>query len=177
MDTSQEPPAQTIFVAQQSVARSHTFAEIDHEIISTVILPSADSRSVVKKVWLGDRPDMTIAVDWNVKNQTNEIYLCSSHRWVCTHTHVALSFFAALPWDSKYGIWHTRHPLKQPSSPNKRVDWILWVIVEIESYCGISTCSAQFAKNDQGFMSNLKLYPLILQYIQWDNLRLKVKCH
>ena len=51
--------------------------------------------------------------------------------------------------------------------------------VEIEMYCrsngGISTCSARFAKNDQGekynlmeLMSNLKLHPLILQYIQWD---------
>ena len=51
-------------------ARSHTFTEIDHEIISTaILLPSADSRRVVvsykgkyvykvklaqEKVWLGE---------------------------------------------------------------------------------------------------------------------------
>ena len=76
-------------------ARSHTFAKIDHEIISTTILPpSAWSRRVVvsykrkyvhellvnhlvklaqvKRVvkWT-DHPDMTIAVDWDVKHQTN----------------------------------------------------------------------------------------------------------
>ena len=35
-------------VASSILARSHTFVEIDHEIISTVILlPSADSRRVV----------------------------------------------------------------------------------------------------------------------------------
>ena len=35
-------------VASSIPARSHTFVEIDHEIISTVILlPSADSRRVV----------------------------------------------------------------------------------------------------------------------------------
>ena len=74
-------------VASSIPARSHTFLEIDHEIISTVILlSSADSRRVVvsykrnyvhkvlvnrlvklsqKKVWLGElnRPDITIAVD------------------------------------------------------------------------------------------------------------------
>ena len=71
--------------------------EIDHEIISTVIiLPSADSRRVVvsfkrKYVHKGlvnhlvklaeeksvarwtDRRDMTIAVDWDVKQQTKTI--------------------------------------------------------------------------------------------------------
>ena len=58
-------------VASSIPARSHTFVEIDHEIISTVILPSAESfkkgccqlqakvcaRSLFKlaqeKVWLG----------------------------------------------------------------------------------------------------------------------------
>ena len=74
-------------------AQSHIFVEINHEIISTVILlPSADSKRVVsykrkyvhkvlvnclaklaqeKSVvrWTG-RLDMTIAVDWDVKNQT-----------------------------------------------------------------------------------------------------------
>ena len=34
-------------VASSIPARSHTFVEIDHEIISTVILPSAHSRRVV----------------------------------------------------------------------------------------------------------------------------------
>ena len=35
-------------VASSIPARSHTFAEIDHEIISTaILLPSADSRRVV----------------------------------------------------------------------------------------------------------------------------------
>ena len=71
------------------LARSHTFTEIDYEIISTVILlPSADSRRVVvsyKRKYLHevvklaqekrvvrwtDRPNMTIAVDWEVKKQT-----------------------------------------------------------------------------------------------------------
>ena len=75
-------------------ARSHTFMEIDHETISSVILlPSTDSRRVVvsyKRKYVhevllnyivklaqeksgvrwSDRPDMTIAVDWDVKNQT-----------------------------------------------------------------------------------------------------------
>ena len=34
-------------VARSIPARSHTFVEIDHEIISTDILPSADSRRVL----------------------------------------------------------------------------------------------------------------------------------
>ena len=77
-------------------AWSHTFEEIDHEIISTaILLPSANSRKVVvsykwkyvhevtinclvklaeeKSVirWT-DRHNMTIAVDWNVKHQTKQ---------------------------------------------------------------------------------------------------------
>ena len=83
-------------VSSSIPARSHTFVEIDHEIISKVILlPSADSRRVVVSykqkhvheglvnhlvkhaeeksvVRLTERPDMTIAVDWDVKNQTNQ---------------------------------------------------------------------------------------------------------
>ena len=64
--------------------------EIDHEIISTaILLPSADSSRVLSvtskskrtKYWLTiqlslpkrtDPSNMTIAVDWHVKNQTNE---------------------------------------------------------------------------------------------------------
>ena len=81
-------------VASSIPAQSHSFLEIDHEIISTVILlPSADSfkkgccqlqvkvcaqitvnclfmlaqeKSVVRPT---DRPAMTIAVDWDVKQQ------------------------------------------------------------------------------------------------------------
>ena len=34
-------------VASLILARSHTFVEIDHEIISTAILSSSDSRKVV----------------------------------------------------------------------------------------------------------------------------------
>ena len=34
-------------VASSISARSHTFVEIDHEIVSTAILPSAGSRRVV----------------------------------------------------------------------------------------------------------------------------------
>ena len=72
---------------------SHTFVEIDRETISTaILLPSADFRRVVvsykrkyvyevlvnslvkvaqEKVWLGAYcPNMTIAVDWDLKNQT-----------------------------------------------------------------------------------------------------------
>ena len=76
--------------------RSHTFAEIDHELISTaILLPFADSRMVVvsykqkyvhellvnrlvklaqekKLVRWTDRLDMTIVVDWDVKNQTKQ---------------------------------------------------------------------------------------------------------
>ena len=76
-------------------ARSYTFVEIDHEIISTaILLPSAVSRKVVvsckrkhvhevlvncleacpgKSVvrWT-DCPDMTIAVDCDVKHQTKQ---------------------------------------------------------------------------------------------------------
>ena len=66
----------------------HTFVKIDHEMISTaILLPSADSRRVVsfkrkyvhevkvnrlvkKVVRLTDSPDMTIAVNWDVKPQT-----------------------------------------------------------------------------------------------------------
>ena len=73
-----------------SVHESHTFVEIDHEMISTVILlPSTDSRRAVvsykrksmhevlvkaaesslprKKVWLGE---LTIAADWDIKHLT-----------------------------------------------------------------------------------------------------------
>ena len=74
-------------MASLITARSHTFVEIDHEIITTAILfPSADSRRVIvsykrkyvqellvnrlvklapEKVWIY-RPSMTIAVDWDV---------------------------------------------------------------------------------------------------------------
>ena len=45
-------------VASLISARSHTFAEIDHEIISTaILLPSADSRSIAvsyKRKYLHD---------------------------------------------------------------------------------------------------------------------------
>ena len=83
-------------VASSILARSCTFVEIDREIISmAILLSSADSRRVfvryerkyVHKVlvtclvklaqensvvrWT-DRPDMTIAVDWDVKNQTKQ---------------------------------------------------------------------------------------------------------
>ena len=78
-------------VSSSILARSHSFLEIDHEIISkAILLPSPDSRRVVvsykrkyvhkvlvnrlvKLVWSGELaiPDMTIAVDWDVKNQTN----------------------------------------------------------------------------------------------------------
>ena len=83
-------------VASSILARSHTFLENDHEIISTVILlPSADLRRVVVSykqkyehevlvnclvklaqeksvVRRTDLPKMIIAVDWGVKNQTNQ---------------------------------------------------------------------------------------------------------
>ena len=77
-------------------AWSHTFMEINHEIISmAIILASTDSRSVVVsckrnyvrevlvnpsvKLALGksvvrctDRSDITIAVDWDVKHRPNQ---------------------------------------------------------------------------------------------------------
>ena len=80
-------------------ARSHTLVEIGHEIISTaILLPSPYSRRVVvshKRKYVhkvlvnclvklaqeksvvrrNDHPDMTIAVDWEVKNQTKTV-LC-----------------------------------------------------------------------------------------------------
>ena len=84
------------WVASLIAARTCTFVEIDHEMFSTaILLPSADSRRVVvsykqkyvhevlvnslvklaqeKSVvrWT-DRPDITIAVDWDVKNQTKQ---------------------------------------------------------------------------------------------------------
>ena len=90
--------------------------EIDHEIISTVILLSpADSRRVVvntsvsmctkywllfcqaklrKNVSLGevtDHPDMTIAVDWNVKNQTKpKTKTTLTTKFICTKRDVQL---------------------------------------------------------------------------------------
>ena len=88
-------------VASWILARSHTFMEIDHEMISTVILlSSADSRRVVVSyrlkhvhkvlvnrlvklvqeksvVRLTDHPHMAIAVDWDFKHQTKpNIILC-----------------------------------------------------------------------------------------------------
>ena len=81
-------------VASLIPARFHTFVEIDHEIISTaILLPSADSRRVVVSykrkyvhevlvnclvklaqeksvVRLTDLPDMVIAVDLDIKQQT-----------------------------------------------------------------------------------------------------------
>ena len=60
-------------------AQSYTFAEIDHEIISTaILLTSADSKRVSKACpWKNvvrwtDRLNMIIAVDWDVKNQTKQ---------------------------------------------------------------------------------------------------------
>ena len=56
--------------------QSHTFMEIDQEIISTaILLPSADVIEVVvsyrrkEKVWLGE---LTVPVDWDIKNQTQK---------------------------------------------------------------------------------------------------------
>ena len=93
--------ADTCLTADPGVAtliptRSHTFMEIDHGIISTaILLPFADSRRVVvcykpryvqevlvnrlvklaqekSVVMLTDGPNLTIAVDWDVKNQTKQ---------------------------------------------------------------------------------------------------------
>ena len=60
-------------------AGSHTFVEIDHEIISmAILLPSADKLKkgccqLQAKVCAQSTPYMTIAVDWDVKatKQTN----------------------------------------------------------------------------------------------------------
>ena len=72
-------------------SQSHNLVEIDHEIISMVLLPSAEeglsitSESICTKYWSKalsslprkenmdrrtDRPDMTIAVDW-VRKESN----------------------------------------------------------------------------------------------------------
>ena len=90
-------------VASSILALSHTFLEIDHEIISTAILnPSADwRRLVVSFQWKyvhevlinslvklaqekcgvrwTDHPDMTIAVDWDVKHRTKQKIQYSKH--------------------------------------------------------------------------------------------------
>ena len=86
-------------VASLIPAWSHILTEIDHEIISmAILLSSTDSRRVVVSykqkyvhkvlvnrlvklaqeksvVRLTDRPDMTIAVDWDVKHQTKQAKL------------------------------------------------------------------------------------------------------
>ena len=73
-------------------ARSHAFVEIDHQIISTVILPSADSRRVVfsykqkyghevlvtRLVKLAQEIVFVMAVDWEVKHQTKGTVLLST---------------------------------------------------------------------------------------------------
>ena len=79
-------------VVSKISARSHSFMEIDHEIISTaILLPSTDSRRVVvsykqkyvhellvkRLVKLAQEKkcglvSMTIAVDWDIKNQTKQ---------------------------------------------------------------------------------------------------------
>ena len=79
-------------VMSSILVQSHTFVEIDHDIISmTILLASHDSRWVVvsyernyvhkvlsqvcpgkksSKPRSTDHPNMTIAVDWDVKHQT-----------------------------------------------------------------------------------------------------------
>ena len=84
-------------VASSIPARSHTFVEIDHEIISTVILlPSADSfkkgccqlqakvcaqllvnrlfKPAQEKVWLGELtvPQWPLLLTWDVKQQNKQ---------------------------------------------------------------------------------------------------------
>ena len=94
-------------------ARSHTFMEIDHEMISMVILlPSADSRRVVvsykrkyvhivlvsclvklaqKKMWLGEQTVLT-AVDWDIKNQIKpNLSLSPTNIECCQHKKGVLS--------------------------------------------------------------------------------------
>ena len=80
-------------VASSIMAQSHTFMETDHEIISmAILLPSADLRRVVsyssykqkyvhEVVRRTDPLDMTIAVDWDIKNQTTKR---TKQRWVLT---------------------------------------------------------------------------------------------
>ena len=93
------------WVGSSILVRSHTFVEIDHEIISTaILLPFPDSRRVVvsnkrkyvykvlvnslvelaleKNCYGTDRPHMTIAVDWDVKHQNKE----------CINTHAFEKF-------------------------------------------------------------------------------------
>ena len=75
-------------------AQSHTFVEIDHEIISmSFSIPLIHSKRVVvrykrtcvhkllvnrffklgqEKVWLGELAAMTIAVDWDIKQQNKQ---------------------------------------------------------------------------------------------------------
>ena len=60
---------------------SNTFVAFDNEIISTIIihLPLTQEGLLSvslprKKVWLSERLDMTVAVDWDVKPQTKTNY-------------------------------------------------------------------------------------------------------
>ena len=63
----------------RSPAWSHTFVEIDHEIISRVILlPSAESCPGKSMVEWTDRPAMTKAVAWDVKQQNQHLKRCVS---------------------------------------------------------------------------------------------------
>ena len=106
-------------VATSIPARSHTFVEIDHEIISTaILLPSAHLRRVVVSytqkyvhvvlvnclvkldkeksvVRLIDRPYMTIDVDWEVKDQTKQtnkiLMLLAYAQMPLIHTHADVS--------------------------------------------------------------------------------------
>ena len=77
-------------IAKSIPAQSHTFMEIDHEIISTASLSYkvivSYKRKYVHEVLVvklaqeirTDRSNMTIGVDWNVKKQTNQpTKLCS----------------------------------------------------------------------------------------------------
>ena len=80
-------------------ARSHNFVEIGHEINSMVILLHARCTSYLSRR-LTHRLDMTITVDWDVKQQTKQ-----AKEYVCkTLSHHSRRLSSVL--SSTYVLWY-----------------------------------------------------------------------
>ena len=76
-------------IASLIQAQSHTFMEIDHELISTVILlPSADSRRVV--VSYKQEYVHGVLVNEEAQHGWSELFLftCNKVRFSCTEAHI-----------------------------------------------------------------------------------------
>ena len=127
------------------LARSHTFVEIDHAISSmAILLPSADSRRVVVNykrqyvhevlvncteksvVRLTDCPDMTIAVDWDVKHKTKP----TKHTKDGSHViPISALYRSALYWQSSV----SQKP--QNKTKNKQLNLFQQEIQCVDAYC------------------------------------------